>query len=92
MRSSAFGLLLLVALPQQAIAWGPEGHSIVAEIAQRRLSKEAADAIAKILAPKPDTPVLALPSLAPIASWADDHRALHPETGAWHFINAPLNA
>jgi hypothetical protein len=92
MRLCAFGLLLLVALPQKAIAWGPEGHSIVAEIAQRRLSKQAADAIAKILAPTPDTPVLALPSLASIASWADDYRALHPETGPWHFINTPLNA
>jgi hypothetical protein len=91
MKSGIIGLLLLLTTMQQALAWGPEGHSIIAEIAQRRLSKSAADAIAKYLAPKPDTPVLALPSLASVASWADDFRAAHPETGAWHFIDAPLN-
>jgi hypothetical protein len=29
----------------EALAWGEEGHSIVAEIAQRRLSQSAAQAI-----------------------------------------------
>lgn len=96
MRSAAIGLVLLLTTMQQAAvqrawAWGQEGHSIVAEIAQRRLSKDAASEIAKILATSPDTPVLALPSFASFASWADDFRAAHPETGGWHFINAPLN-
>jgi hypothetical protein len=87
------GLVLgcLLALPQQALAWGPEGHSIVAEIAQRRLSKEASDAIAKLFNPDGTLPAFSLPSLASAGSWADDFRDGHPETGDWHFIDAPLN-
>jgi hypothetical protein len=25
-----------------------------------------------------------------VASWADDYRRDHPETGLWHYINIPL--
>src|SRR5262249_17045777 len=91
MRVTAISLLLLLGASQPALCWGPEGHSIVAEIAQRRLTKEAADAIAKIIAPQAGAPVLTLPSFGSGASWADDFRASHPETGSWHFINAPLH-
>lgn len=90
MRVTAVSLLLLLGASQQAFAWGQEGHSIIAEIAQRRLTREAADSIAKVLAPQPGAPVLSLPSFASVASWADDHREDHPETGAWHFIDGPL--
>jgi hypothetical protein len=83
-------LCFIVGFSQQALAWGQEGHAIVAEVAQRRLSKEASDAIAKVLNPDGTKPTLTLPSLASGASWADDYRATHPETGPWHFINAPL--
>jgi S1/P1 Nuclease len=41
--------LIQFALLTQAHAWGPEGHSIVAEIAQRRLSPEAAAKVQEIL-------------------------------------------
>ena len=91
MRVTAISLLLLLSAPQQAFCWGQEGHSIIAEIAQRRLTKEAADAIAKVLAPQPGAPVLSLPSFASFASWTDDHRENHPETGPWHFIDGPLH-
>jgi hypothetical protein len=63
-----------------AFAWGQEGHSIVAEIAQRRLTAEAREAIDLILG----IPGM---SLASIASWADDVRAERPETARWHFVN-----
>ena len=42
MRAIAFAALLTCALSGQALAWGQEGHSIIAEIAQHRLSPEAA--------------------------------------------------
>jgi hypothetical protein len=48
---------------------GPEGHSIVAEIAQRRLTPEAAAKVREILGENA--------SLASIASWANDYRAVH---------------
>ncbi|HEY0106817.1 MAG TPA: S1/P1 nuclease [Rhizomicrobium sp.] len=67
---------------QLALAWGPEGHSIVAEIAQRRLSPAAATQIETILGKGH--------SLASIASWADDVKAKRPETANWHFVDIPL--
>ena len=67
----------------QASAWGPEGHSIVAEIAQRRLSPEAAAKIETLLGKAH--------SLASVASWADDVRGERPETYNWHFVDIPIN-
>ncbi len=65
-----------------AFAWGQEGHSIVAEIAQRRLSPRASAIIARTLGRGR--------SLASIASWADDVREKRPETAAWHFVDIPI--
>jgi hypothetical protein len=65
-----------------AWAWGPEGHSVVAEVAQRRLTPSASTAIAAILGRGV--------SLASVSMWADDARASRPETYNWHFVNIPL--
>jgi len=65
-----------------AFAWGSDGHSISAEIAQRRLTPEARAEVERLLGPGV--------SLASISSWADDHRAENPETELWHFINIPV--
>ncbi len=66
------------------LAWGPEGHSIVAEIAQRRLSPAVGAAVADLVGPNV--------SLASFASWADDERTRRPETANWHFVDIPLEA
>ncbi|WP_428671993.1 S1/P1 nuclease [Reyranella sp.] len=71
-----------VLLPVQALAWGPEGHSIVAELAQRRLSPGAAAMVERLLGPGH--------SLASVASWADDVRDNRPETYNWHFVDLAL--
>jgi hypothetical protein len=49
MRRLVLACLVQFALLAQAHAWGPEGHSIVAEIAQRRLTPEAATKAREIL-------------------------------------------
>jgi hypothetical protein len=67
-----------------ARAWGPEGHSIVAEIAQRRLSPAAAARVEELLGKGH--------SLASEASWADDIRDERPETSHWHFVDIPISA
>jgi hypothetical protein len=79
-----FLVLFLPALFARAWAWGSEGHSIVAEIAQHRLTPASTRAVADLLG----TNV----SLASIASWADDTRSEHPETTNWHFVDIPLAA
>jgi hypothetical protein len=82
MRSFALAAALTGALVGPALAWGPEGHSIVAEVAQPRLSGPAAQMVAKLLKGR---------SLASIASWADDDRNKDPTTFQWHFVDIPLD-
>ncbi len=83
MKSLVVGLLLAGGACNQAHAWGPEGHSIVAEIAQRRLSSTALAEVKRILGGEI--------SMASVASWADDVRyAVHPESYNWHFVDIPL--
>jgi hypothetical protein len=59
-------------LSGHAFAWGQEGHSIIAEIAQRRLTPQAAAVIEQLLGKGH--------SLASISSWADDIRDQRPAT------------
>jgi nuclease S1 len=67
-----------------AWGWGQDGHSIVAEIAQRRLETTAAKQVEQVLGTGH--------SLASIGSWADDYREKHPETAGWHFVNIPISS
>lgn len=86
MRSLALVAALVCALVcvrgGDVLAWGQEGHSIIAEIAQQRLSPPAAQMVAGLLKGR---------SLASIASWADDARDVRPETAGWHFVDIPLD-
>lgn len=65
-----------------AWAWGQEGHSIIAEIAQRRLTPKAAGQVELVLGRGH--------SLASVASWADDVRGARPETYNLHFVSIPV--
>jgi len=78
----ALVVLVAVCLPGQALAWGQEGHSIIAEIAQRRLSPKAVAAVQS---------VLGTGSLAAVSTWPDDVRASRPTTTNWHFADIPLD-
>jgi len=75
-------VVAILLLPVQALAWGPEGHSIIAELAQRRLSPRMAAEVGRLLGPGA--------SLASIASWPDDVRDDRPETYRWHFVDLAL--
>jgi len=78
------GVLLLIA--PAALAWGPEGHAIVADIAQRHLTPSASREVRRLLALEGDT------RLDQISSWPDEIRKDHPETGPWHYVDIPLRA
>ena len=80
-----FAGLGLVLLPcATAWGWGQEGHSIVAEIAQRRLTPSAVAEVMRLLGHNH--------SLASVASWADDEKDIRPETSNWHFVDIPINS
>jgi hypothetical protein len=81
MKALCIAAVLALTPLHQAWAWGQEGHSIVAEIAQRRLSPAAADAVNRLLEKA---------SMASVASWADDVRTSRRKTSNWHFADIPI--
>jgi nuclease S1 len=78
----AFGFTLFCFWPCSVVfGWGYEGHAVIALIAERYMTKSALAEASRLLDGAPiDT----------VASWADDYRHTHPETGPWHYINIPL--
>jgi hypothetical protein len=83
MKTFCIAAVLALTPFHQAWAWGQEGHSIVAEIAQRRLNDAAAAVVNKLLERA---------SLASIASWADDIRTDNKATTQWHFVDIPISS
>lgn len=73
--------LLGMCLP--AFGWGPEGHSLIARIAEAQLTPATRARVAEILGPNT--------SMASIASWADEVRRARPQTANWHFIDIPIS-
>lgn len=84
-RRAAVLLACLFIAPAQA--WGPLGHSVVAELAQRHLSPAAEAEVVRLLAPEHTI------SLADIASWPDQMQddpamaSLWKQTRSQHYIN-----
>jgi hypothetical protein len=58
--------LLLLTLPASAFAWGPTGHRVVAEIAQRHLTRAAQTKVSQLLDGR---------TLADVANWPDELRS-----------------
>jgi hypothetical protein len=78
-----FPVVLLLGSCLPAFAWGPEGHNLVARLAEAQLTTAARARVAEILGPGT--------TLASISSWADQLRRSRPETGPWHYIDIPIN-
>jgi len=77
--------LLGLAAPT-VMAWGPEGHAIVADIAQAHLDTAASTEVASLLK------LEGFDRLDQISSWADGNRKEFPGTGSWHYVDIPLKA
>jgi hypothetical protein len=72
-----------------ALAWGDEGHEIIALIARDHLAPPVRARVDELLAGDQDR--LTAPDMAARATWADKWRSTHPETAGWHYINLELN-
>jgi len=83
MRRPLVALLLSLTCPTPASAWGPEGHKLVAAIAEQHLTPTARAAVNALLKGH---------SLASISSWADQVRRTRPDTYNWHFVDIPLES
>jgi hypothetical protein len=77
-----FLALVAILAPSQALAWGAEGHEIVAAIGLRELTPAARSEVGRLLG----SPVMMVHD----ASWADEIRDSRSETGAWHYVDIPL--
>ncbi|MEH6421699.1 S1/P1 nuclease [Pseudomonas sp. CGJS7] len=77
--------LALLCLPLPALAWGPQGHRLVAALGWEGLTPAARAEATALLAGEPD------PTLPGIANWADELRANDPDLGKrsakWHYVN-----
>ena len=71
---------------QKAQAWGMTGHRVIAEIAERHLTKKTKKNIKKIIGNQ---------KIAYWSNWADfiksDPDPQLNKTGSWHFVNTPAN-
>jgi len=86
----AFGLNAVSCGP--AVAWGDEGHEIIALIAQAYLDPFARKAVSALLAA--DTDTLTTHDMAAAATWPDKLRRLADErqkTGQWHFVDIEIS-
>ncbi len=84
-------LACFVLVPSVAAAWGDGGHSIVAEIAQHRLTPHSFEIVQKLLKSEFSTTLSGPVSLSSIASWADDYRDKRKDTTNWHFVDVPID-
>ncbi len=71
-------VVLFVASP--AGAWGPQGHAIVAAIAQERLNPATLEILRMDFN---------INRLADVANWADQIKSQRTETRPWHYTNIP---
>lgn len=78
-------ILLLLAAPSPASAWGPLGHRLVARLAEHQLTPDARTEALRLLALEQQG------SLADVANWADELRENDPDLGRrsapWHYVN-----
>lgn len=88
MRNNFYLFILLIFArgflsPGFLFAWGPEGHRIVADIAESRLTPTAKLHIKELLGND---------DLTAVSVWADDIKGERPETHGWHFVDIPMNS
>jgi hypothetical protein len=86
-RFALFALMSLLLIAPAAFAWGPLGHSVVADLAWRQLTPAARAAVNKLLVGSQ------WKSLASLASWPDEirnerkYQSLWKRTRHLHYIN-----
>ena len=78
---SLFLALVLILSSSPGFPWGPEGHQVVALIAKKYMTAAAQAKAGDLLDGS---------GIDAVASWADDYRHDHRETGPWHYIDIPL--
>jgi len=76
----------LACLPSSAWAWGPEGHEVVADIAEEYLTTNAQKAVKAILGSK-DLGDYEIAGWPDIIRGNQEYEAIYPGNGSWHYID-----
>jgi hypothetical protein len=85
MKLVAAAMVLILTLPGRALAWGSEGHRVIAEMAEQYLDPETAREVRELLALDNAT------TLAEVSTWADEIRGQRRETARWHYVNISIH-
>lgn len=72
--------------PAWALAYGPEGHAMVADMAEHHLTEAAGAEVRRLLSLEGHL------RLDEVSSWPDAIRTLQPATGPAHYVDIPLAA
>lgn len=80
-RFTRFLAVCITVSPALALAWGADGHRLVAELAEAQLSAAAKAEAGRLLSQEPGA------TLASVSTWADEVR--RPATAPWHYVNLP---
>jgi hypothetical protein len=78
-------LTILLASTAPALAWGTEGHRVVAEIAEQLLEPASRVQVRELLSIENTT------SLAAVSTWADQIRPQRRATAPWHFVDIQIS-
>ena len=82
--TTAAAVLAAVLAPVLALyGWGRQGHRIVGDIAQERLTEVTKRNVQSLIGNN---------TLASVANWADEIRPERDETFGWRFVNIPKDA
>ena len=89
----ATALALPLAQPRPALAWGDDGHKVVALVAQSFLTPDVRRRVRGLLAA--DTDNLTAHDIASAATWADVYRDdnidnSRERTQQWHFVDIEI--
>jgi hypothetical protein len=74
-------MLALILSSSPSFPWGGEGHQVVGLIAMKYMTTAAQAKAGDLLGGS---------AIDAVASWADEYRRDHGETGPWHYIDIPL--
>ncbi|MBX7246617.1 MAG: S1/P1 nuclease [Candidatus Sumerlaeaceae bacterium] len=75
-------ILALLSPKSHCLAYGVEGHKIVALVAENHLTSATRAKVGEILNGS---------TMADVSSWADSYRQTHRETAGWHYIDIEIS-
>jgi nuclease S1 len=77
-------LIFFASAPSPSLAWGVEGHRIIAYIAAKELTSAARAQVQDLLRGDAES------VMVEASTWADDIRPRRSETAQWHFVDIPI--